>query len=352
MMMRKHGMLLVVAALMAVPLQAQEVERISGRSVAVYNLAGEVQIVRGSGTDVVVRIERGGADASDLRIETGDIRGVSTLRVIYPDDQVVYPGMGRGSNTSLNVRADGTFSDGGRGRDDRVQIRGRGAGMEAWADLVIEVPAGHKLAVYLATGEVEARGLDGDLMIDTGSGPVTASDIRGALEIDTGSGSISVDGVTGPLWVDTGSGRVTVSEVRGDMIEIDTGSGGVTGSGLDADVVSVDTGSGSIELERVTARDVLLDTGSGSIDIELLSDVDQLDADTGSGSITVRAPDGLGATVDIETGSGGIDLDFPVEVRTIRRDELRGTIGDGRGEINIDTGSGAIRILRTRARNN
>ncbi len=86
---------------------------------------------------------------------------------------------------------------------------------------------------------------------------------------------------------------------------------------------------------------------SGSIDIEILTDIERLDADTGSGSITVRAPAGLGATVDIETGSGGIDLDFPVEVRSVRRDQVRGTIGDGRGQINIDTGSGSIRILRT-----
>ena len=112
--------------------------------------------------------------------------------------------------------------------------------------------------------------------------------------------------------------------------------------------MGVDTGSGGIELETVSATDVVLDTGSGSIDIELLTDIDRLDADTGSGSITVRAPAGLGATVDIETGSGGIDLDFPVEVRTIRRDEVRGTIGDGRGEINIDTGSGSVKLLRTR----
>ena len=64
--------------------------------------------------------------------------------------------------------------------------------------------------------------------------------------------------------------------------------------------------------------------------------------------ITVRAPAGLGATVDIETGSGGIDLDFPLEVRSVRRDEVHGTIGDGRGQIRIDTGSGSVKILRTR----
>ena len=336
-----------VAALTAMPLGAQEVERVSGRDVAIYNLAGRVEIVPGSGSDVV-RIDRGGRDADELIVETGEIRGRETLRVIYPSDEIVYPEMGRGSNTSLSVRADGTFSDGGDRRGDRVRIRGRGDGLEAWADLVIEVPARAELDVNLAVGEVEARGVEADLSIDTGSGQVTALDIFGHLEVDTGSGSVAVRGVEGDLFVDTGSGRVEVSEVRGREIQIDTGSGSVRGYDLSANAVNVDTGSGSIELETVSAADVILDTGSGSIDIELLTDIDRLDADTGSGSITVRAPAGLGATVDIATGSGGIDLDFPVEVRTIRRDEVRGTIGDGRGEINIDTGSGSVKLLRTR----
>ena len=338
----------VAAVLVAMPVGAQEVERVSGRSVAVYNLAGRVEIVRGSGADVVVRINRGGRDAEALIVETGEIRGRETLRVIYPDDEIVYPEMGRGSNTSLSVRADGTFSDGGDSRGDRVRIRGRGDGLEAWADLVIEVPAGRDIDVNLAVGEVEADGVDGDLSIDTGSGSVTVFDVAGLLEVDTGSGNVTVRGVEGDLFIDTGSGRVEVAEVRGQEVEIDTGSGSVRGYGLSVDVLGVDTGSGSIDLEGVSAAEVMLDTGSGSIDVEMLTDVDQLDADTGSGSITVRAPAGLGATVDIETGSGGIDLDFPVEVRSVRRDQVRGTIGDGRGEINIDTGSGSVKLLRTR----
>jgi len=111
-------------------------------------------------------------------------------------------------------------------------------------------------------------------------------------------------------------------------------------------LLRVDTGSGAIELEAVTVPDVVLDTGSGSVDIELLIDVESLDIDTGSGSVTVRAPRDLGAMVEIETGSGGIDLDFPVELRTARRDLVRGRIGDGRGKIVIDTGSGTVRLIQ------
>lgn len=337
-----------MALLVAAPVAAQDVERVRGGDVAIYNLAGQVEVVRGSGSDVVVRIDRGGRDADELRVEIGEVRGREALRVIYPSDEIVYPEMGRGSNTQSSIRSDGTFSDGGRGRNDRVRIRGRGDGLEAWADMVIEVPDGTEVAVYLAVGEVMAQGVEADLSIDTGSGAVRAEAIGGALSIDTGSGSIAVRGVDGDVSIDTGSGRIEASEIRGRSISIDTGSGSVRGYDLDADELLVDTGSGSIELESVTSREVHLDTGSGSIDVELMSDIDRLEADTGSGSVTVRAPENLGARVEIETGSGGIDLDFPVEVRTVRRDHLEGTVGDGRGQISIDTGSGSIKLLRTR----
>jgi len=115
---------------------------------------------------------------------------------------------------------------------------------------------------------------------------------------------------------------------------------------LTADRLRVDTGSGSIELDEVSAPRIVLDTGSGSVELMLLVDVEVLDVDTGSGSVTIHAPEDLGAEVDIQTGSGGIDLDFPVRVRSMRRDEVSGTLGDGRGRIRIDTGSGGVRLLR------
>jgi hypothetical protein len=341
-------MAIVAAALVVAPVAGQEVERIGGGDVAIYNLAGRVEVVRGSGSEVVVRIDRGGRDASELLVEVGDIGDRSTLRIIYPADEIVYPEMGRSSNTTQSVRGDGTFGDGGRGREggERVRIHGGGSGLEAWADLVVEVPAGTRLATYLAVGEIEALDVDGDLHLDTGSGAVAAHDIRGSLSIDTGSGSVTVRGVDGDLRVDTGSGRVDVQDVVGREVDLDTGSGGVTAVGVESDLLNVDTGSGSIELREVSSRDVVVDTGSGSVEVELLTDIDRLGVDTGSGSVTVSAPADMGATVEIDTGSGGIDLDFPLEVRSVRRDHVEGRIGDGRGQIEIDTGSGSVRLLR------
>ena len=57
-------------------------------------------------------------------------------------------------------------------------------------------------------------------------------------------------------------------------------------------------------------------------------------------------PEALGAELDLESSSGGIDFDVPITVTEFDRESLRGRIGDGRGRIQIDTGSGAIRFIR------
>jgi DUF4097 and DUF4098 domain-containing protein YvlB len=68
--------------------------------------------------------------------------------------------------------------------------------------------------------------------------------------------------------------------------------------------------------------------------------------ETGSGDITLKAPPTLGAEVDIETSSGEIETDFEVAVTRHARDHMTGRIGDGRGKIAIETGSGGIKLVK------
>lgn len=324
----------------------QEEHRVPGSEVAVYNLAGAVEIVPGSGSEVVVHVMRGGKDAGQLEVGVREVEGRQSLIIRYPADQVIYPELGRGSRTQIRVRSDGTFfGDRGSSNTREVRITGSGSGLEAWADLRIEVPRGRDFALFLATGETNLQGVNGSVLIDTGSGAVHARASAGDLSIDTGSGAVTVQGFEGDLDVDTGSGSVEVHDVRGDHIRIDTGSGSVVGSRLGATSVEVDTGSGAVDLQGVSAPDVAVDTGSGSVEVGLLGDVDRLEIDTGSGSVTIWVPATVGAEVEMDTGAGGIDLDLPLEVREARKDYVRGVLGDGRGRIHVDTGSGRIRLI-------
>src|SRR5437660_7184080 len=172
--------------------QQPERHTISGDDVAVYNLVGVARIEGGSGSAVVVELSRSGRDLDKLRVETGPVRGRETLRVIYPDDAIVYRGLDFDGNTTLDVREDGTFNDreghrsGGGGH--RVRISGSGRGLEAHADLRVAIPPGKKVAVYLAVGRVSVANVDGDLQVDVSAANVAADHTKASLRIDTGSG--------------------------------------------------------------------------------------------------------------------------------------------------------------------
>lgn len=336
--------LLALAVPPSLTAQASGTFSVSGNRVSIYNLAGMVQIRAGSGSDVVVEIDAQGADADRLTVETGTIRSSETLRVIYPDDEIVYPELGRRSRTTVRVRSDGTFGNGRGG--DRISIRGSGRGLEAYADMTISIPQGKSVAVFLGVGEVDVANVNGELRLDMQSASVTSTGTRGALSIDTGSGSVDVTDAQGDINIDTGSGSVRVSGISGGSLIVHTGSGSVTGENLTTEDLNIDTGSGRITLNTVTASYVRLDTGSGSVRVDLTSDVDLLNIDTGSGNVTVSIPDDFGARLEIESGSGGIDFDMPVTVRHFSRSELTGTIGDGEGTVRVDTGSGRVRFLR------
>lgn len=347
---RRVGALLLpgiaLAAIVGASVQAAPQEyRIGGDHVAVYNLAGEVNIVPGAGNEVAVTIEPRGSDAGRLEVESGEIRGRQTLRVRYPSDRIVYGDLSRGSRTRLRVRNDGTFGDRASLRGETVTIQGSGRGLEAWADMTVAVPPGQRLSLYLGAGATGVRNVDGDLEIDTGSGAVESAGTNGPLSIDTGSGTVTVMGANGPLEVDTGSGGVTVEDVTGERVVLDTGSGSVRVSGLRSQYVEVDTGSGRVSLLAVAAPNILIDTGSGGVELDLTADVDRLEVDTGSGGVTLRVPGDLGAQIEADTGSGTIEVEVPVDERTRRRTYLQGAIGDGRGSIELDTGSGSIRVL-------
>lgn len=334
----------VLALAVPAALGAQDRYTLGGDHVAVYNLAGQVEVVGGSGDQVGVEVVRGGADSDRLDVRVGEIDGRQTLRVIYPADRVRYSGGGWRGSTDVRVRRDGTWGAGGGG--ERVRVSARRGGLDAYADLRIEVPRGQRIDIHVAVGRITASNVDGRVRLDTHSGAVAAREMAGYLNVDTGSGSVEVMGMDGDLEVDTGSGAVRMSDVAAERVGVDTGSGSVDGDGITARRIGIDTGSGGIELRRSAARDVELDTGSGSVRAELDSQIDRLIVDTGSGGVSLWLPEDVSAELDIETGSGGIDVDFPVMTTRRARRELRGRIGDGAGRIVIDTGSGSVRIRR------
>ena len=329
----------LILVLLSVPSLAgvEKQHSFSGDNLTVTNLIGTIRVEGhgGSNFEVRVRVEGDAAAADLIRIETREGADAG-LAVVFPVEQhtrYVYPELGGNSKTTFSLDDDGrgwmSRILGGVMGSDQIQVRGSGSGLRVWADVTVKVPSGGSLEVSHGVGSLEANGVSGELVLDVRSGSVAATDIHGDLNVDTGSGNVTVSEVTGELMVDTGSGNVEIESIRAVAINVDTGSGRVRATSVSADEVEIDTGSGSVvlELDRM---------GDGEFNV-----------DTGSGSISVKLPPGASARLKADTGSGGIDLDLGGAAQILHqdRDSLVAQLGDGGARVDLDAGSGSIRIF-------
>jgi hypothetical protein len=344
-----HGAALVALLLPASALAQTERFTLDGPEVAVYNLVGTLKVEGGTGDKVQVEVTRAGRDAQRLTVLTGDVRGRPAIRVRYPDDRIVYPELQYNGRSRFSVSDDGTFGDDDRhgwGRGRQVEVRTSGDGLEAHADIRVTVPRGKAVFLRHGMGETTIDNVDGRLDVSVAASRVRATRVRGVMTLDTGSGGVEVTDMTGDLNLDAGSGGATLDGVRGGKLNMDIGSGSLRGRAIEVTELVADVGSGGIRLSGVKTPKLHLETGSGGSDVELLGPVEDVHIEAGSGGVTLRLPATLGATVDIDTGSGGIDTDFAVKVQRMERHALRGTVGDGRGRVRIEAGSGTVRLLK------
>lgn len=343
----------VVALALPSGLSAQQVERVvlEGRDVAIHNLVGSLRVEGGSGDRVVVEVTRQGREGGRLTLATGAVRGRQTLRVIYPSDRITYSEVDWYGRTSFSINTDGTLDhdgdrDGGWRDRRRVEVDGRGNGLDAHADLRVIVPRGATVALYQGVGPTTIDNVEGKLSVDVDAMRMRASRVRGSLALESGSGGVEVSDVTGDLTIESGSGGVTVNGVRGGAVHLEVGSGGLKGGTFDVTELVAEVGSGGMRLSGVNAQRLRVEAGSGGSDVQLLAAVSDVAMETGSGGVTLRLPESTSAAVDIEASSGRIESDFEVKTARLERRELRGTIGAGAGRIRIESGSGTVRLVK------
>jgi len=310
--------------------------------VALHNLVGDLTVVPGHGPSIVAEITLQGRDAGRLRVDSGPLRGLEMLRVIYPSDRIHVPGfMGK---STFWVREDGTLD--GRIREGRrVELSGRGGGLEARADVKLYVPRGHRVGINWGHGSADIRGVDAGIAIEGASMDVRSSGCAGGLAVEVGSGSVHLDGNRGNVSVETGSGDVEVRDSDVEHLVVETGSGTIRAMGVAASGVSLETGSGDIDADGIRTAKASLETGSGRVELRLRGDAENVVVESGSGDVTVTVPEGMGAAVHMETGSGEVEASVPLQITRQSRHELKGTIGDGQGRLSMETGSGRVALV-------
>ena len=153
---------------------------------------------------------------------------------------------------------------------------------------------------------MKADSIKGQARIHTGSGWIHGSGIAGGIVATTGSGDIRLEQTApGDVRVETGSGTAEVSGVHGGL-EARAGSGNITASGDPTSAWS-------------------LHSGSGTLSVHLASQV--------------------GFDLDAHTSSGQIETALPITVQgTIGRGRMQGKARGGGVRLDLQTGSGNIRI--------
>src|SRR5258706_14457814 len=107
-------------------------------------------------------------------------------------------------------------------------------------------------------------------------------------------------------------------------------------------------GSGEDTVTGAKGYELRFETGSGNVDVALTATFRSLSVETGSGDVTLRVPPTISAEVELDTGSGDIDLGgLTIQVRRLQEDHVSGTIGDGRGRLSIETGSGNVHLVKS-----
>jgi hypothetical protein len=234
------------------------------------------------------------------------------------------------------------------------------------ASLVVRLPRDSNLAPI--TGDrfpVTVEGLNKPIEIVTGAGAITVRGMNGSVSAVTTTGSITgtnlkgdISGVTqsGDIRLEGAQGRATATTFRGDILMRNIGNN-----------VRVDTFYGKVDVSCAAGRvevgggepvvslaglggDVYVSTTGGKTFLRgspVRDKTYRLKTLTGSVSVTVPARAAFQASLSSYTGSIHSAFQLASDPATKRGRKLVGTIREGTAQIELDSFSGSVHLLRS-----
>lgn len=182
--------------------------------------------------------------------------------------------------------------------DDRVRLRGVWTGDGGLAgrpsmDLDVTVPSSLAVAgTETQVGDVDVRGVAGDVSARTSTGDVTLRSVAGTASATTGTGDVVVEAVDafGGAEASTGDVTVEVPAIDGDT-EVRTSTGDVTAAiGMDVDAaLRAETSTGDVVVNDLSLADgsVREQSASGTLG----DGGPELVVETNTGDVTLSALD-------------------------------------------------------------
>jgi DUF4097 and DUF4098 domain-containing protein YvlB len=269
---------------------------------------------------------------ADGQVRIENIKGRIVVRTWSKPQVQVTGSLGKGVE-KLEITGDA------RSLDIRVKYPHNGGGWNLWGrddnhteptELEVMLPA-------RASVDIEAVSADVDVQQVAGR-KLDVSSVSGDVVVTASSpGEASFENVSGDTTLRITSAKVEAQSVSGDLRL----SGGLTGE------IDMETVSGNLELGAKTLDRLEVSTVSGDAILRAgLAPSGSIKAETLSGELRLTLPPSIGARVHVETFSG--DISGP-DLR-IKREEhgpgksLDTKFGDGRGNIELESFSGNVRI--------
>lgn len=134
----------------------------------------------------------------------------------------------------------------------------------AQLDLVIEVPQTIPLDVDDGSGESKFVNV-GPLSFSDGSGEIDIRGVKGNLRVQDGSGNVTIENVEGSVRITDGSGNIRANNIVGDFKVDEDGSGDIDVTSVGGTMTVDSDGSGNIDVARVAGDFVVDRKGSGTI---------------------------------------------------------------------------------------
>jgi hypothetical protein len=184
----------------------------------------------------------------------------------------------------------------------------------------------------LASGDIDITGHRGQVTLNGQSSDLRITDIEGNFDGHTSSGDASIDKVKGSVQLSTTSGDCRAYDIDGNL-DISSTSGDIVANGITGSV-RAEAVSGDVRLSELssTEGDFDVESVSGDVQMEVSRDFQgEVSLRSVSGDVNSRISEKITHEDDNETSS---------------HSEIQGTVGQGKGRLNVVSTSGDISIDR------
>jgi DUF4097 and DUF4098 domain-containing protein YvlB len=268
-------------------------------SLRLSNLAGDVTVTGGGGSEIQIDAVKYGKGRSDAEA--------------------------RGQFDFVEI----TMQQSGSRVDVETQHK---RGGRAWVDYTVAVPAGTALELRSVSGDIRIRNVNGEVRAETVSGDVATAALSRIVSMKSVSGDVELDG-------GGSADTLTLSSVSGDVLA----------KQIKARVVQAESVSGDVQFIGCTCEQGQAQSVSGDIGYSgRLDKQGRYAFKSHSGDIIVTSTDGF--ELDAATFSGSIQAKVPLTTRAGMGEDgarrgpgrtVKGTVSGGGAFVEVRTFSGS-----------